>query len=474
MPLLTPSALAILILLLLSAFFSASETALLSLSRAQVKRLSKGSASEQAAFELLQHPQRLLATVLVGNMFVNVLLASLCANYLNSIFLADGQGWFYRGLQPALERMGLTLSPSGWQCFANVFGVLLNIVLLTPVLVIFGELSPKTIALRGKTQFSKISSFPLLYLSKLLSPILWILLRFSNLLQRFFGFESSGKTWSMLTPDEVAATFAASEAGGVSSVHERDLLERIMRFGSIEASDIMVPRTEIMGVSDDISLQEAFQKARFSPYEFLPVYHESLDDIWAVIAFADYPLWLNSAENHRKLSEYREQLQSEEKDHAGLPVYPVSYVPPSARIEQLLPDMRRQSKRFLVVVGEYGDTLGIITISAILEEIIGRHGSGGGQRDMLIELPEKDCYVADGRARLRVIGAELDMDFDCEADSLGGLIMEILGRVPRKGEQLNYGDLQLQVLQMAGNRVGKVRIEVLTAPLDDEQEEAAD
>ncbi|NLZ59262.1 MAG: HlyC/CorC family transporter [Lentisphaerae bacterium] len=471
-PLFTPSTLALFSLLLLSAFFSASETALLSLSRAQVKRLSKGSAGEQAAFELLRHPQRLLAIVLVGNMFVNVLLASLCANYINRLFLAEGQGWFFRFLQPALERLGLLLSDCGWRRFAGGFGILLNIALLTPILIVFGELTPKTLALQGKQQLSRVSAFPLLYFGKLIAPLLWVLLRLSNLLQRLFGLQSSGKTWSMLTPDEVAASFAASEAGGVSSGNERELLERIMRFGSIEASDIMVPRTEILGVSDNMSLQQAFQKARFSPYEFLPVYHESLDDIWAVIAFADYPLWLHCAENQRQLSEYREQLQSAAQSQAGLPVYAVSFVPPSVRIEQLLADMRRQSKRFTIVVGEYGGTLGIVTISAILEEIIGRHGNSG-QRDLLKKLPEKNCYVADGRARLRLIGAQLDLRFDSEADSLGGLVMELLGRVPHKGERLHYGKLQLQVLQMAGNRVGKVRLELPDSEQDKQEEQSS-
>ncbi|MDD3696138.1 MAG: transporter associated domain-containing protein, partial [Lentisphaeria bacterium] len=105
-------------------------------------------------------------------------------------------------------------------------------------------------------------------------------------------------------------------------------------------------------------------------------------------------------------------------------------------------------------------------------EIIGRHGNSG-QRDLLKKLPEKNCYVADGRARLRLIGAQLDLRFDSEADSLGGLVMELLGRVPHKGERLHYGKLQLQVLQMAGNRVGKVRLELPDSEQDKQEEQSS-
>ncbi|MDD3952443.1 MAG: hemolysin family protein [Lentisphaeria bacterium] len=451
---------AILVLLFFSAFFSGSETALMSLSRAQVKRMSNGTAGEKAAYMLLREPQRLLAIVLVGNMFVNVLLTSFCASLLAGLVMGvgDSPGLYGVLLKPGLQGFGVQLSASGWDKLAEVFSVLLNILLLTPILIIFGELSPKTIAFSHNQHLSRISAFPLLYFGRLIAPLLFLLRMVSLLLQWLLRMRIRADAWSMLTPDEVAATFAAGEAGGATSVHERQLLERIMRFGRIEASDIMVPRTEIIGVSDEQTIQQAFQKLRGSTHNFLPVYHQDLDDIWGIIAFADYPLWLNSQQKDCKLLEFREALQSNRSDK--LPVYPVSYVPPSARTDRMLSDMRKQSKRFTVVVGEYGGTLGIVTISSILEEIIGRYAVSGGNLNKMLPLPAGG-WVVDGRARLRVIGKELNREFLCEADTVGGLIMEILGRVPAKGDRVTHSGLSLEVQQMAGNRVGAVFIREL-------------
>ncbi len=433
----------------------------MSLSRAQVKRMSNGAAGEKAAYTLLREPQRLLAIILVGNMFVNVLLTSFCASLLAGLVMGVGgsPGLYGLLLKPGLQSLGLHLSAPGWDKLAEIFSMILNIVLLTPILIIFGELSPKTIAFSHNQHLSRISAFPLLYFGRLIAPMLWLLRMVSMSLQWLLQLKISGDAWSMLTPGEVAATFAAGEAGGATSVHERELLERIMRFGRIEASDIMVPRTEIAGVSDALTIQQAFRKLRGSPHNFLPVYHQDLDDIWGIIAFADYPFWLNGDQKDCKLAEFRQALQNNCTDR--LPVYPVSYVPPSARTDRLLSDMRKQSKRFTVVVGEYGGTLGIVTISSILEEIIGRYAASSGNLNKMRPLPAGG-WVVDGRARLRVIGKELKRDFFCEADTAGGLIMEVLGRVPQKGDIVRHSGLSLEVQQMAGNRVGAVHIHELS------------
>ncbi len=452
-----PASIAIIILLCLSAFFSGSETALLSLSRAQVKRMSNGTAGERAAYALLRDPQRLLAIVLVGNMFVNTMLTSFCASLLSGVLMGSGDfpGLYGQFLKPGLQGLGLQFSPAVWDKLAEVLSMILNIALVTPILIIFGELSPKTIAFSHNQNLSRISAFPLLYFGRLIAPLLWLLRMVTQALQWLLRVKISEDAWSMLTPDEVAATFAAGESAGATNVHERELLERIMRFGFIEASDIMVPRTEIVGVDDELTIQQAFCKVRRSTHSFLPVYHEDLDDIWGIIAFADYPFWLNSDQKECKLAQFREPLQNNSSEK--IPVYPVTYVPSTARTDRMLSDMRKQSKRFTVVVSEYGGTLGIVTISSILEEIIGRYAASGGNLNKMVPQPAGG-WVVDGRARLRVLGEELNREFDCEADTVGGLIMEQLGRVPVKGDLVSYHDLSLEVQQMAGNRVGAVHI----------------
>ena len=163
-----------------------------------------------------------------------------------------------------------------------------DIALVTPILIVFGDLSPKTVAFSHNQNMARAFSFPLLYFGKLISPLLWALRMISNFLQWLLQVKISGDAWSMLTHDEVAAAFVAGEAGGATSGHERELLERIMRFGQIEASDIMVPRTEIVGVDDNLTILQAYRK--FRGIHFLPVYHQDLDDIWGDRLF---PYWLN-------------------------------------------------------------------------------------------------------------------------------------------------------------------------------------
>ncbi len=463
-----PISTAIVIMLALSAFFSGSETAIMSLSRAQIKRMANGTVGERAAFTLLKLPQRLLAIVLVGNMLVNVLLTALCATLLARIMLgnADAPGLYEVVLLPALKAGGLKLSEQGWQKTQEVVGIFLNVGLLTPILIVFGELSPKTIAYRNNLHCTRFSAMPLLYFGKLLTPVLWFLRIVTTALQWVLRLDGERDAWGMLTQDEVAASIAAGEAGGATSGHERELLERIMRFGNITASDIMIPRTEIIGVEDGLSLHQAFQQIRTSQHSFLPVYHEDYDDVWGVIAFTDFPYWLNSTSQDRPLADFRALLESNTAER--LPVYPISFVPPSAKIDRLLADMRKQAIHFTIVVGEYGGTLGIVTISAILEEVIGRYAASGGNYNELRNLASNDGWLADGRARLRVMGEELKTEFPAAADSLGGLIMEELGRIPSKGDKITAGGYTLEVDSMAGNRVGAVVIRPL--PLRPEEE----
>lgn len=460
----------IFLLFLLSAFFSGSETALLSLSRAQVKRLSGGSSRQRAAFSLLQDPQKLLATLLVGNMFVNVLLTALCASWLKFFLLGDAgndSGLFWNFLQPALSKNGVKLSAESWIKAAEILAMLLNILLLTPALIIAGELSPKILAYQHNQKVAKVSAFPLLYFGKLIKPLLWALQKISSFWQMIFRLNSDEDGWSMLSAQEVAAAFAAGEAGGVTSVQERELLERIMRFGNINASDIMVPRTEINGISDQLTVQQAYQIVQRSRYNLLPIYHQDMDDIWAVLAFAEYPQWINSKEKNLKLASFRNKLQKNTGEK--LPVYEVSFEPPSAKIDRILDDMRKQRIRFTVIVGEYGGTLGIVTVSSILEEIIGRFAGSAEDLNLLRKLPGNDRWLVDGRARLRLIASELNVEFEVSADTVGGLIMALLGRVPVAGEKVEIEQFSFTVQQMAANRIGAVIIEKMPEKICEEE-----
>ena len=435
-----PIGLGILCLLALSAFFSGSETALMSLSRAQLRRLENGSSRDRAIHALMQDPQKLLATILLGNLFVNTLLTALTAELLARLLDA----------LPAENALWLKLRGGAT--------VVLSILVVTPLLILFGELTPKVNAYRNNLAPARRAAKPLLVLQRATTPLLWLLNGVTSLLLRLFHVKSSAAAWQMFTADEIAATLDAGTATGATSQREHELLERILRFGTVEASEIMVPRTKIVGVSDELTLQEACDVAMTCDYNYLPVYHGNLDEIWGVLPFTDALLWSSRPGRERPLAQFRVPLENGAAPE-NLPVSPIAFVPGSAKIERILSDMKRNHCRMNVVVSEYGGTEGLVTRSAILEEIVGRYAFSGRDFNRLQPLPSKEGFLADGRARLRSIEEALDLNFEnTEADTLSGFVTERLGKIPANGDAFHEAGYRFLVARTSGKLAAAVTI----------------
>ena len=280
------------ILLCFSAFFSGSETAMMSLSKPQIKRMEHGDGAEPLVFRLLKDQQHLIATILVGNMFVNTLLTLLCA-------------------------------------------------ILTPLIMVFGELTPKSVAYRQSIVISRFAAWPLDITGRLMRPILWIFQCVVNAIQ-WCLFIPRDSHWGMLTQAEVDATLTASVENGSASPPARELLGRIFKFNDITATEIMVPRTIIEAIDDSLTLREAFTKIKDSPHGTIPVYHEDLDDIWGVAIFTDYPKWINHPDSEKKLADFRQQLESGNATEE-LPVYSIDFIPPTLKISKVLANTAERS-----------------------------------------------------------------------------------------------------------------------------------
>ncbi len=435
-----PICLGILCLLALSAFFSGSETALMSLSRAQLRRLEHGSSRDRAIFTLMQNPQKVLATILLGNLFVNTLLTALTAELLARILAAFPQ------------------ENATWQRLQGGVSVVLSILVVTPLLILFGELTPKVNAFRNNLSPARSAAKPLLLFQRITTPLLWLLDGITSLILRIFRVNSSRTAWQMFTADEIAATLDAGTATGATSQREHELLARILRFGTIEATEIMVPRTKIVGLSDELSLKEACEFAKHCDYNFLPVYHGSIDEIWGVLPFADALLWGTRPGCERPLAQFRIPLENGAEPE-NLPVDPIYFVPGSAKIERILNDMKRNHCRMNVVVSEYGGTEGLVTRSAILEEIVGRYAFSGRDFNRLQPLPSKTGFLADGRARLRSVEETLGLAFeDTEADTLSGFVTERLGKIPANGDAFHERGYRFLVARTSGKLASAVTI----------------
>jgi CBS domain containing-hemolysin-like protein len=429
-----PAGIGLIVLLALSGFFSGSETALFSLSRSQVKRMSDGSRGDRAAHRMLQAPQGLLSTLLVGNMLVNILLTSVTASLIARI--------------------------AGSQQGPLVTAV--NILVATPMLMIFGELTPKTVACGHAQQFSRLAAPALLLFSRFIAPVRLVLRWVTGIILTVLG-QRESHAWEMLTSDELVATLAAGRAAGAADDSELELVQRILKLGSIAAHDIMVPRTQVVGVSDELTVREAYEKARSMRYSRLPVYNEDLDGIWGVLATVDLPRWRNSDMMGTRLADLRRKL--EDRTHTEpLPVYPIFVVPETARVERLLTDMRLNRAHFVVLVGEYGGTAGILTMNDILEEVVGQVSPPEPDEEKEF-VRIGDAVLVDGGVHIREMVEQLGIELTANgADTVGGYVMERLGRLPRTGDEIESEGQRIRVVKMVGRRIGAVRITPLPTP----------
>ncbi len=419
-------AIALVLLLAASAFFSGSETALFSLGRAEVRRMSGGSIGERAVFRLLSSTQALLSTILIGNNLVNVLVASLVAELSRHLFPAHS--------------VGVAIGTS------------------TLLLLIFGEITPKTLAIYHSRRWAVLLAPVLWWCSRLLTPLRKVLETTVNFLLVTLG-HTPVSGWNPLTPEEIAAASAAGAAAGTATREEHRLVERLLEFANLQANDIMVPRTEIRGVSDRLTLREAFSEAARQRHSRLPVYHRDFDDIWGLVAIVDLPRWRGHQFMDMPLAKLRPLIDG----GAELPVHKAAIVPEAARLNHLLPAAIAQKTHMLVAVDEYGGTAGLLSLHGILGAIMGE-AAASQQKQRIVEAGQ-DRWFVDGRTHLRELNEILPVPVEVsEADTVSGHVMELLGRIAHAGDEIGQECYRFRVLSMIGNRIGLVQIERLALP----------
>jgi len=425
------------VLLGFSAFFSGAETALFSLTRTEVRRMRHGTPGERIAARLLQEPQHLLAALLVGNLLVNILLASIIASLFHRLFGDHGVG--------------------------------AAVLLSTFLLLIFGEVTPKTVAARHAHIYARTAAIPLWIFSRIITPVRHLLGAVTTAVLRLFGL-SDVKSWGTMTHDDLRAALSVSEMHGVTRKSERDVAERILEFQSIEARDLMVPRPDIDAVEDCVTVRDAFAKACRERREHVPVYHEDLDDIWGVLNVARLPAWRGRPEMDRPLADFRAPPGGTVAARPR-PVDAVAVVPESAGLDIVLHRLQEQRTELAVVVDEFGGTSGVLSLDDILSELMGRlpGRANGAVRTQVRQVGE--ALVADGRTSIRLLNRDLPIPISDEtADTIGGYVTALVGRLPRPGDTVEDADYRFTVLRMAGRRVGAVRIE-RRSPEEEETED---
>lgn len=398
-------------LLLCSAFFSSSETGILSLNRYRLKHLTKeGHRGAKRVSALLSRPDRLLGTILIGNNFVNI-LASAIATVL-AIKL-----WGEAGI--AIATIGLTLA-----------------------LLIFGEITPKTLAALHPERVAYPFSLPLLVLLKLFYPLVVLLGWITNGLLRLLGIDPTSKSSDSLSTEELRSVVRESGAG--MPKNRQNMLLGILDLERVTVDDIMIPRNEVTGINLDDDIESIISLLTNTTHTRLPVFRTDINQIEGIVHMRQIARLLT----HNELS--KEALLA-----ACNEPY---FVPEGTPLSTQLINFQKQKRRIGIVVDEYGDVIGIVTLEDILEEIVGDFSNQDTLRSPDIHPQEDGTQVIDGAAYIREINKALDWHLPCDGPkTLNGLVTEALESIPDSAVCLKIGPYRLEILQSSENRVKSVR-----------------
>lgn len=411
-------------LLCLSAFFSATETAFFALSPLRLKKIeSEGDERATEILHVLADKQRMLMTLLLGNTMVNVIATAMATK-----FIVD-----YLPRSPFAEMLGQSVT----------MGVAVASFLMTIILLIFGEITPKTIAIYGAYGYSRIAVKPLRLAMFLFYPftasVTWFM---GKTMPKYADWNSHlGSTTSM---DEIDSYFTLGEEVGIIERDEKEMISSVFEFGDTLVREVMIPRPDIISMPINIELEDLLHFIREDGHSRFPVYDSSLDRIVGILYVKDVLM---------KLDEIRQSY-----DLFKL-LRPPFFVPETKKLDDLLSEFQKRKQHMAMVVDEYGGISGLVTIEDLLEEIVGEIVDEYDleEQDPLMRI-EDNVFSVDARFSMRDFEEELGYKLDYEdSETVGGFVLEKLGRIPQKGEVFTEPQGTFQVTEIKGNRILRVR-----------------
>jgi putative hemolysin len=400
------------ICVLLAAFFSSSEVALISITRAKVRTLvNEGLPGSDAVAALKESPEHLLITILIGNTIVTTAAASIATAVAIQIFGDIGVG------------------------IATGFVII--------ILLVFGEIGPKIYAARASDSFALTIAPVILFLSRIFTPVIWLVERISPK----FGI---GKEVAepAVTEEEIKEWIDVGKEDGTIEQGEQDMLYSVLDFADTTAREIMTPRIDVIAMEDSVSFEEAIRIFNESGFSRIPVYHDQIDNITGVLNVKDV---FSAMVSHRRDSTIKEVM------------YDPMFVPESKKIDELLKELQVKRVQIAIVLDEYSSFVGIVTVEDILEEIVGDIMDEYDKEEPEVQNISEGVFVIDAQMWVKDVNERLEINLpvDESYETIGGLIIDRLGHIPmHPGEkiEINEGKITLVVLQMHGRRIVKVKI----------------
>jgi len=413
----------LLLLVLISGFFSGSETALMSLNRYRLRhQANNGNKAALRTAKLLENPERLISLILLGNNFVNI-LASAIATVI------------------ALRLMG---EP----------GIAVATGLLTLVILVFAEVTPKTFATRRAEQVAFVASAVYVPLLIVTSPLVHVINWISTLILGLFNVNAKTAKDERLSSEELRTV--VNETAGMVPARHRDMLLNILDLGSILVNDIMVPRNDIIGIDLEDPWEDILQQITNSPHSRLLVFRENIDE---VVGFVYLRKMLDGLRMGNLTQSYLESV-----------VRDPYFIPEGTSLTVQLLNFQREKRRVGLVVDEYGDIQGLLTIEDILEEIVGEFDIDPHITASEIHPQDDGGFIVDGSAQIRNLNKALNWNLPSDGPkTLNGIVLEHFENFPQEGAQFQFNNHPITILEVEDNRVLQVLIDVAVTDDDDDE-----
>lgn len=405
----------IIFLLLCSAMVSAAEVALFSLTPKDLNALvAEDAAKASSISKLLQRPKKLLATILVANNFSHIGVVLIFSFGENTVF-------------SAIE------SP--------ILRFVVEVILVTFLILLFGEVLPKVYASRNNRKFSKLIVNPMMVLDKLLSPISLPMRAVTMFLQ-----EKLGKQKSNISVDQLSQALELTSTEDTTS-EEQKILEGIVSFGNTDTKQVMSPRIDIFALEINESFSEIYAKIVDKGYSRIPVYKDSIDHIEGVLFVKDLIPHIN-----KKQFDWNKLMRQP------------FFVPENKKLDDLLKDFQSMKSHLAIVVDEYGGTSGLVSLEDVIEEIVGDISDEFDDENLNYSQLDDKNFLFEGKINLKDFYRIVDVDEELfeaskgEAETLAGFLLEILGNFPKKGQKINFSNLRFTIEAVDKKRIKQVKV----------------
>lgn len=414
------------LLLFCSALISGTEVAFFSLSPTDIVKISEKSKQDNPIVKLLQKPSKLLATILITNNFINILIVLIFAS-LGEVFFKD------KNL--ALKIVDFTL-PSSLVKFS------IEVILVTFLILLFGEVLPKVYASRRALKFCNFMSKPLQLLTIVLTPLSYPLINLTKIIEKKLG--SKNSNFSI----EILSKALELTSQGSTTKEEQKILQGIVTFGNTETVQIMKPRIDIFSLSEKETYQEVLTKILKHGYSRNPVYKGSIDNITGILYSKDLLGYLDKKEfNWQKL--LRKPF----------------FVPENKKLDDLLGEFRERKNHLAIVVDEYGGTSGLVTLEDVIEEIVGEINDEFDNDDFSYSKIDENNYIFDGKVTIKDFCKVLEdtnedkfEEYKGESETIAGFILELSGKFPKIGEKINFDIYTFTIEALDRKRIKQLKV----------------